>query len=157
MTPTKATTAAAAATAKSSEDHQEAAQLYQRAEELKLLLSSASNQKRNLYLDSEAWSQHQEFQSLCQKMLLEDLEYTLDKKLENDLWSLCFKDYITLLQKTARDRSALHKKKASEAQTVLNWFLDTASGFYIFLLEQIRIQFKLDLPFLRCSKYEYRI
>ena len=133
-------------------DRQEAAQLFQRVEELKLVLSGSAKRKRNLYLDSEAWSQHQEFQSLCQKMLLEDLEYTLNKKVENDLWSICFKDYISFLQASARDRSALAKKKASEAQTVLNWFLDTASGFYIVLLEEIRAKFQLDLTFLRCSK-----
>ena len=135
-------------------DHQEAAQLYQRAEELKGNLSGAISRKRNLFLDPEAWSLHQEFQSLCQRMLLQDLEYSLNKKIENDLWSVCFKDYITLLQTTARDRSPLNKKKATEAQTILNCILDTASGFYIVMLEQFRAKFNLDLPFLRCSKLQ---
>ncbi len=121
-----------------------APQLYQRVEALKDYVG----RKRDLFHDGEAWASHQELQSLFQRLLLLDLDYALDKKAEVDLWNYCFKNYITHLQSAARDRSALKQKQAQEAQVTLSWFLETASGFYLMLLQELREAFRLDLPFM---------
>lgn len=44
------------------------------------------------------------FQEIYQQVLILDLEYALDKKVEQDLWSLGFKKYIATLQILAKDK-----------------------------------------------------
>ena len=93
-------------------------------------------------------------------MLLSDLEYALDKKVEVDLWNFCFKDYIAYLQSQVKEFRAAQievsqrnhgSRKAAELgidpNITLQWFLGMASGFYILLLEEIRATFSLDIPF----------
>jgi hypothetical protein len=43
----------------------------------------------------------------------------------------------------------LKNPQRSEAQNMLNWFLDAASGFYLTLIGEVCSQFHLDLPFRR--------
>ena len=124
---------------------QVAPQLYQRAQALKDYVGG----KRDLLGDGEAWSSHQELQSLLQRLLLTDLDYALDKKAEVDLWNCCFKGHIAHLQDASRDRAPLRQKQGQEAQVTLAWFLETASGFYLVLLRELSEAFDLDLPFLR--------
>ncbi len=44
------------------------------------------------------WFRLQELQEVLSRLLLTDLQYALDKKVEIDLWNFCFKDYINYLQ-----------------------------------------------------------
>lgn len=85
-----------------------------------------------------------------------DLEYALDKKVEQELWSLGFKNYIVTLQSQAKDRK---NPKRGESQALLSWCLEAASGFYLTLLQEICTVFDLDLPFRRfvffCTSFIY--
>jgi hypothetical protein len=146
--------------------HNQVLQCYQRAEELKVLVG----RKKKVVFDNESWMEHQELQSLLRSLMIKDLDFALDKKVEVDLWNYCFKDYISSLQAQTRDKSAAAKKKAGEAQVLfvdlgvirfnfnepnflsqvtLSWFLDMASGFFVMLLEDMRFTFGLNVPFLK--------
>ncbi|KAJ6657367.1 hypothetical protein lerEdw1_002534, partial [Lerista edwardsae] len=84
---------------------------------------------------AEAWTSRQALQDLYQKMLVTDLEYALDKKVEQDLWNHAFKNQITTLQGQAKNRSNPNR---SEVQANLSLFLEAASGFYTQLATEIR-------------------
>lgn len=43
-------------------------------------------------------------QKIYQQVLILDLEYAINKKIEQDLWNLGFKNYIDALQKLVKDR-----------------------------------------------------
>lgn len=110
------------------------------------------------------------FQRVYQQVLILDLEFALDKKVEQDLWNHGFKNFIANLQSTAKDKKVrtflaweIHVKtwillfhddsfqnpKHSESQAMLFWCLEAASGFYLSLLNEICSAFDLDLPFRR--------
>ncbi|KAK7094739.1 nonsense-mediated mRNA decay factor SMG7-like isoform X2 [Littorina saxatilis] len=97
---------------------------------------------------SDVWVTRQKLEDVYKHLLLMDLEYALDKKVEQDLWNHAFKNQITLLQAQAKDK---HNPKKAEVQANLNLFLETASGFYLQFLQLICSTFKLDLPFRRKS------
>nr|KAG5712117.1 hypothetical protein BaRGS_020843 [Batillaria attramentaria] len=97
---------------------------------------------------SDLWVTRQRLEDLYKRLLLMDLEYALDKKVEQDLWNHAFKNQITALQTQAKDKS---NPKKTEVQANLNLFLETASGFYLQFLQLICSTFRLDLPFRRKS------
>ncbi|ELT91912.1 hypothetical protein CAPTEDRAFT_228702 [Capitella teleta] len=99
---------------------------------------------------SEAWVSRQNLQDLYQKILVLDLEFALDKKVEQDLWNHAFKNQISTLQTQVKDKQ---NPKRGEIQASLNLFLETASGFYLFLLQELCSAFKLDVPFRRKSSH----
>uniref|UniRef100_A0A8D2PLV9 Nonsense-mediated mRNA decay factor n=1 Tax=Zosterops lateralis melanops TaxID=1220523 RepID=A0A8D2PLV9_ZOSLA len=76
-------------------------------------------------------------------MLVTDLEYALDKKVEQDLWNHAFKNQITTLQGQAKNRANPNR---SEVQANLSLFLEAASGFYTQLLQELCTVFNVDLP-----------
>ena len=98
-----------------------------------------------MYRDTDTWSTHQELAKILKKIIITDLDFALDRKLEQLLWNSCFKNYISHLQVKSKDRRA---KDRGSAQVTLSWFLENASGFYILLLEEIRFAFSLSIPFL---------
>jgi len=149
--------------------------IYVRTEELKDFFNATSF-KQNIFHDQNSWTQLQELQKLYKKLLLSDIEYSLEKKIEIDLWNYCFKDYITYLQLQIRNAKSNDKDKAHTAvpsvlQThqggmrraaeiggpdlniTLQWFLEMASGFFILLLEEICIEFDLNFAFLRRNRF----
>lgn len=73
--------------------------------------------------------------NLYRRILLTDLDYALDKKVEQDLWNICFKIPISGLQ-------PIKGKKTSNP--LLNWFLEGASGFYLVLLQEVCAQCDFD-------------
>ena len=75
----------------------ELATLHVRAEKLKSSLSSRSNRKF-IVDDPTACSEQQELQEIFSTLILTDLSYSLEKKLEIDLWNFCFKNQISNLQ-----------------------------------------------------------
>ncbi|XP_011690137.1 PREDICTED: protein SMG7-like isoform X2 [Wasmannia auropunctata] len=101
---------------------------------------------KDLLNDNDAWVCQQQLQKIYQQVLILDLEYALDKKVEQELWSLGFKNYIVTLQSQAKDRK---NPKRGESQALLSWCLEAASGFYLTLLQEICTVFDLDLPFRR--------
>ncbi|XP_075878245.1 nonsense-mediated mRNA decay factor SMG7 isoform X3 [Nelusetta ayraudi] len=92
---------------------------------------------------AEVWTSRQALQDLYQKMLVTDLEYALDKKVEQDLWNHAFKNQITTLQSQAKNRANPNR---SEIQANLSLFLEAASGFYTQLLQELCTVFNVDLP-----------
>uniref|UniRef100_A0A8C7SVA2 Nonsense-mediated mRNA decay factor n=1 Tax=Oncorhynchus mykiss TaxID=8022 RepID=A0A8C7SVA2_ONCMY len=92
---------------------------------------------------AEVWTSRQVLQDLYQKMLVTDLEYALDKKVEQDLWNHAFKNQITTLQSQAKNRANPNR---SEVQANLSLFLEAASGFYTQLLQELCTVFNVDLP-----------
>ncbi|XP_043941228.1 protein SMG7 isoform X2 [Protopterus annectens] len=92
---------------------------------------------------AEVWTSRQALQDLYQKMLVTDLEYALDKKVEQDLWNHAFKNQITTLQSQAKNRANPNR---SEVQANLSLFLEAASGFYTQLLQELCTVFSVDLP-----------
>ncbi|XP_012152176.2 uncharacterized protein LOC100880698 isoform X2 [Megachile rotundata] len=101
---------------------------------------------RDLLNDNDAWVCQQQLQKIYQQVLILDLEYALDRKVEQELWNLGFKNYIATLQSQAKDRK---NPKRGESQALLSWCLEAASGFYLTLLQEICTAFDLDLPFRR--------
>lgn len=117
--------------------------LWRRAEQLKL--ASIDPTKSS----NELWINRQSLQDIYQSLLIADLEFSLDKKVEQDLWNFAFKKQITTLQNQCRDKQ---NQKRGEVQAGLNLFLDAASGFYIQLLQEVCSSFTLDLPFRRKNR-----
>lgn len=101
---------------------------------------------KDLLNDNDAWVCQQQLQKIYQQVLILDLEYALDRKVEQELWNLGFKNYIATLQSQAKDRK---NPKRGESQALLSWCLEAASGFYLTLLQEICTAFDLDLPFRR--------
>ncbi|XP_061183919.1 uncharacterized protein LOC133192081 [Saccostrea echinata] len=117
-------------------------QVLRQADALKASISDSSK------CVSETWVVRQRLEDLYKKLLLMDLEYALDKKVEQDLWNYAFKNHINILQIQTKDRQ---NTKRGETHATLNLFLETASGFYLQLIQLICTTFKLDLPFRRKS------
>lgn len=101
---------------------------------------------KDLLNDNDAWVCQQQLQKIYQQVLILDLEYALDRKVEQELWNLGFKNYIATLQSQAKDKK---NPKRGESQALLGWCLEAASGFYLTLLQEICTAFDLDLPFRR--------
>ncbi|KAF7286748.1 hypothetical protein GWI33_004371 [Rhynchophorus ferrugineus] len=102
--------------------------------------------KSDLLSDSEAWTNQQKLQNIYHQVLVLDLEYALDKKVEQDLWNVGFKNHIADLQENARDKK---NSRRSDFQALLTWALESASGFYLTLLQELCNTFDIDLPFRR--------
>ncbi|KAL3276786.1 hypothetical protein HHI36_012152 [Cryptolaemus montrouzieri] len=122
-----------------------AVQILQQAEDLKLKVLA----KHDLLNESQAWTDQQKLQTVYHQALILDLEYALDKKVEQDLWNVGFKNHINALQELVRDKK---NPQRSECQALLNWCLESASGFYISLLQEFCNTFDIDLPFRRQGK-----
>ncbi|XP_053380240.1 nonsense-mediated mRNA decay factor SMG7-like [Mercenaria mercenaria] len=120
------------------------AQMLRQAEALKASVSDTSK------TISETWVMRQKLEDVYKKILLTDLEYALDKKVEQELWNHAFKNQINNLQSQAKDKQNV---KRAEIQATLNLFLETASGFYLQFLQLLCTTFKLDLPFRRKSAF----
>ncbi|XP_048481874.1 nonsense-mediated mRNA decay factor SMG7 [Plutella xylostella] len=122
-----------------------AVQMLREADELKeKILKFKSG--TSMLQDRNLWVTQQQLQKVYQKVLVLDLDYALDKKVEQDLWNVGFKQQIEALQAIAKDRK---NPSRSEGQAMLSWVLQAAAGFYLCLLHQICTTFKLDLPFRR--------
>lgn len=53
--------------------------------------------------NSDNWEKRQELCHLYETLLLIDLDYALDKKVEQDLWSFIFRNPISACQSKARE------------------------------------------------------
>uniref|UniRef100_UPI00358EAEF9 nonsense-mediated mRNA decay factor SMG7 isoform X2 n=1 Tax=Myxine glutinosa TaxID=7769 RepID=UPI00358EAEF9 len=92
---------------------------------------------------ADVWTSRQSLQDVYQKMLVIDLEFALDKKVEQDLWNFAFKNQITSLQSQAKNRANPNR---AEVQANLALFLEASSGFYTQLLQELCAVFDVDLP-----------
>ncbi|XP_034234923.1 protein SMG7 [Thrips palmi] len=106
------------------------------------VLKEKVNNCRELLNDGDAWVWQQQLQRIYQQVLLQDLEYALDCKVEQELWNYGFKNYIGILQNMVKDKK---NPRRTESQAMLSWCLEAASGFYLTLLQEICAAFDLDL------------
>ena len=105
--------------------------------------------KRELYGNKEAWTSHQRLAATYRSILLTDLEFALDRKVEQELWNNCFKSQISNLQAASKEKR--NPKAGAEASLTLSWFLEMASGFYILMLQEVRQNFGIELPFFQSA------
>lgn len=112
------------------------AQLLRRANELKKQLSEGQQGDLRVI--------RYNLQNVYRELLVTDLEYALDKKLEQELWNNIFKNHISSLQARVRDKM---NPKRSELQSMLTLTLDSATGFFLQLLHELCAAFDLELPF----------
>ncbi|KAJ8921440.1 hypothetical protein NQ315_003058 [Exocentrus adspersus] len=119
-----------------------AVQVLKQADDLKAKVC----RKNDWLNDGTAWTDQQRLQTIYHQVLVLDLEYALDKKVEQDLWNIGFKNHISSLQELARDKKNPHR---SDCQALLTWALESASGFYLSLLQELCNTFDIDLPFRR--------
>lgn len=115
-------------------------QVLRQAETLKAALKSSFE---DFTVGSEGWQSRQRLQDLYKSILLTDLESALDKKVEQDLWNSAFKSQVDFLRQQTKDRKG---SKKVEVQAVLTLFLEAASGFYIQLLQELCLTYRLDIP-----------
>ncbi|PFX33294.1 protein SMG7-like [Stylophora pistillata] len=116
------------------------AQVLRQAETLKAALKSSVE---DFIVGSEGWQSRQRLQDLYKSILLTDLESALDKKVEQDLWNSAFKSQVDFLRHQTKERKG---PKKVEVQAVLTLFLEAASGFYIQLLQELCLTYRLDIP-----------
>ncbi|RNA15598.1 SMG7-like isoform X1 [Brachionus plicatilis] len=97
---------------------------------------------------SEFWIQRQNLLDLYQQIILNDLEFTIDKRLEQELWNLVFKNQINYFQSQIKDTSSKTKisnsHKKLEVQANLSFFLEAARGFYTKLLDDLAKKYALN-------------
>lgn len=115
-------------------------QVLRQAETLKAALKSGVD---DFTVGSEGWQSRQRLQDLYKSILLTDLESALDKKVEQDLWNSAFKSQIDFLRQQTKERKG---SKKVEVQAILTLFLEAASGFYIQLLQELCLTYRLDIP-----------
>lgn len=100
-------------------------------------------------------------------LILSDIDFTIDKKLESELWNSVFKNQINYFQSQIKENSStlstsnspavssgissssnknknLLAQKKLEAQANLSIFLEAARGFYTKLLEDLAIKYDLN-------------
>ncbi|XP_039269297.2 uncharacterized protein LOC120344245 [Styela clava] len=116
-------------------------QLLEKAENLKKELTHT--RRNGLNGDGESTSNRAALQDLYRQLLITNLEYALDKKIEQELWNIVFKNHITALQQQTKDKA---NPKRTEIQNQLTVFLDASSGFYALLLQDLCHVFKINLP-----------
>ncbi|XP_076058709.1 uncharacterized protein LOC143035712 isoform X2 [Oratosquilla oratoria] len=118
------------------------AQLLREAERLRNRL----NGFQNLASNNEAWSVQHQLQGVYGQLLVNWPDAALDQGVELDLWTHGFKNTIAQLQASVKEKQG---SGTSEARDQLNWFLNSASGYYLQLFNQICSLYALDLPFRR--------
>ena len=91
------------------------------------ILGSATDQ-------SSLWIYRQEYLDQYVQLVLYDLDFSLEKKTENDLWMLVFKNDINQKQEQLKYFQQNPVKRA-ETQTSLQLLYEYARGFYLKLLQ----------------------
>ncbi|XP_064457733.1 nonsense-mediated mRNA decay factor SMG7-like [Ornithodoros turicata] len=79
---------------------------------------------------------------LLEELLLTDLEFALDKKVEQELWNCAFRNPISAFQAKVNDKK---KRQNGETQSMLSMLLETASGFYLQLLQKLCSVYNIGL------------
>nr|BAJ98057.1 predicted protein [Hordeum vulgare subsp. vulgare] len=106
----------------------------------------------------------QELLDQYNQLILVDLDFAIEKKIEHDLWTIIFKNEISSKQDQMKENHQPPMKRA-EIQTSLQTFYEYARGYYIKLLQDVVHAYnfenpicKLTFPFLqRRSQSSYSI
>ena len=76
----------------------------------------------------------QELLDQYEQLILYDLDYALEKKIEHDLWTLIFKNAMNTQQELLKEQP----KKRVEIQTHLQFLYDYAKGYYLKLFQVMK-------------------
>ncbi|CAF1039549.1 unnamed protein product [Adineta ricciae] len=97
----------------------------------------------------------QELLDQYNQLILVDLDFAIEKKIEHDLWTIIFKNEISSKQDQVKENHQ-HPIKRAEIQTSLQTFYEYARGYYIKLLQDVVHSYnfensicKLTFPFLQ--------
>ncbi|CAF0773398.1 unnamed protein product [Didymodactylos carnosus] len=120
-------------------------ELYQQCEILKKTIQTISLNK------PEAWYYRQQLLEAYQKLILFDLDYSIDKKIEHDLWNIVFKSQITYKQEQLKgDKRNI---KRNEIQTNLQSLYEYARGYYMKLLQNVVQYYNFNTSI--CKHYNF--
>lgn len=115
--------------------------IIRQCEILKTKIQGKSQEVLNTLSDESI--QRQKLANLYKNILLNDLSYSLEKKVELELWNSAFKCHIDNFRMKAKDK----RVEKNETQAKLSLFLDASAGFYFQLLQEFCSTYELDLPF----------
>lgn len=118
--------------------------LIEKAVELKASIEGTSGGGNCDEGGGELVSAFTSLQDVYKQLLFANLEYALDKKIDHDLWAI-FKSRITSMQKHIKNKNVASSKRA-EVQSQLTSFLDSATGFYSGLLQELCLTFDVEIP-----------
>ncbi|XP_075244769.1 uncharacterized protein LOC142339031 [Convolutriloba macropyga] len=101
--------------------------------------------KDQLEFDNSAtMNVRQKLLNAYREIILEDLDFAVERKVDIELWNHCFRQFISAKQQKSKDRK---NPKRSELQANLTSFLESANGFYIVLLHEVCLKFRIsDVP-----------
>ncbi|CAF3547188.1 unnamed protein product [Adineta steineri] len=124
-------------------------EIFDECEKLKQKILSLSNGK------SEIWLYRQELLDQYNQLILFNLDYAIEKKIEHDLWTIVFKNEISYKQEQLKENHQ-HQSKRTEIQTSLQTLYEYARGYYMKLLQDVVHSYnfensicKLIFPFLQ--------
>lgn len=63
--------------------------------------------KQDVLNEPDFRNEQYQLQTMYHQVLVLDLEYALDKKVEQELWNVGFKHYITILQDVIKDKKVV--------------------------------------------------
>jgi hypothetical protein len=103
-------------------------EIFIECEKLKQKILSLPNGKPDI------WHSRQELLDQYGQLILFDLDYALEKKIEHDLWTVVFKNEIGYKQEQLKENSQ-HQNKRTEIQASLQTLYEYARGYYMKLLQ----------------------
>ncbi|XP_047135748.1 nonsense-mediated mRNA decay factor SMG7 isoform X1 [Hydra vulgaris] len=118
-------------------------QLLRQCEALKAAILGKSNEATNVL--SDEFVSRQRLETIYKNLLLTDIQFALDNKVELELWNHAFKGHIDILRQRIKEKKLNTEK--NELQAKLSLFIDTSSGFYFQLLQDFCERYDLDLPY----------
>lgn len=105
-------------------------EIFSECEKLKQIILAIPSGKVDL------WYYRQELLDQYGQLILIDLDYALEKKIEHDLWTVVFKNDITFKQEQLKEHSQ-NQAKRTEIQTSLQALYEYARGYYMKLLQDV--------------------
>ncbi|KAK2719172.1 nonsense-mediated mRNA decay factor SMG7-like [Artemia franciscana] len=113
-------------------------------EELKRDIARLKNDLSSIALSDEVLiAKIEDLQECYGCLLLQDLDQSLDDKIELDLWNYCFKGPISKFQSKMSNRK---DPKYRELKSRYQHILELSMGFYLSLLESLKEQNDLAFP-----------
>ncbi len=103
-------------------------EIFSECEKLKQKILSLPNGKPDI------WFYRQELLDQYGQLILSDLDYALEKKIEHDLWTIVFKNEINFKQEQLKENNQ-HQAKRTEIQASLQTLYEYARGYYMKLLQ----------------------
>ncbi len=115
-------------------------EIFSECEKLKQKILSLPNGKPDI------WLYRQELLDQYGQLILFDLDYALEKKIEHDLWTVVFKNEINFKQEQLKENNQ-NQIKRTEIQTSLQTLYEYARGYYLKLLQVGHRNFDLGSGF----------